>query len=204
MQAVLRAVASWILYLRLLGCLILLLLVIGVPAATGRFGAGGFFLALAAVAILSLNCAGAVYGAARVSSMSQRPALRFAAGFLSPFSAPRAAEALLQEILRRFTTGAVAQHLLPSELFLRWVRPYAYDAAYGETRTAMAVVSGINPALLRASLGIGGSLDAGARFQCARCGVGFTGGTDCPDCGVLLDPLMETSSPQTPSLLSLP
>src|SRR5207245_11484395 len=113
--------------LRVLGVVELVALVLGVPLALQRFGAIGFFAALGAVVLLWLTmCTARLFG-------RRKPGKRWgwAFPFLSPFAAPRAAEALLEEALRDVAPAVVGNTLLPEDAFVGWMRPFVYDATNG-------------------------------------------------------------------------
>ena len=129
--------------LRVLGVVELLALVLGVPFALQRFGALGFFAALGAVVLLCLSIFTALAFSGRGLGKPRRAALRWALPYLSPFAAPRAAEALLEEALRDIPPAVVSRALLPGDVFLRWVRPIVYDARNGR-EVDRSLLEGLN------------------------------------------------------------
>jgi len=169
--------------LRVLGVVELLVLVLGVPFALQRFGALGFFAALGVVLLLCLTIFTAVAFSARGLGKPWRAALRWALPYLSPFAAPRGAEALLEEALRDVPPSVASGALLPAEAFLRWVRPIVYDA-----RNGREVDRGLLQGLNLKDLGVALTSQSGQGMWCPRCGATFVQGESCSECDIQLVP----------------
>ena len=169
--------------LRVLGVVELLVLVLGVPFALQRFGALGFFAALGVVLLLCLTIFTAVAFSARGLGKPWRAALRWALPYLSPFAAPRGAEALLEEALRDVPPSVASGALLPADAFLRWVRPIVYDARNGR-EVDRGLLQGLNLKDLGAAL----TSQNGQGMWCPRCGATFVQGESCSECDIQLVP----------------
>lgn len=114
--------------LRVLGALVIVGIVFGIPAAVARFGAWGFVAALAAVLLLAIAAAAVVVGAMRGAGRGWRRVASITAPLLWPFTAPRAAELVLERAVAGAAPLMIAQRLLGPARFAEWVRPRAYDA----------------------------------------------------------------------------
>lgn len=182
LRARLRTVTPALIVLRALGLLTLLVLVIGIPLAFERLNATGFGLALGALALLCIAIFAVMLASARHVERRGKAAWRWAVASLSPFGAPRAAEALLEEVLRAAPAGLVARVLLPPDDFLRWVRPYAYDAGVGRDVDGSAL-AGLDLRELQQTLD---APAAAAGLWCPRCGATFVHGTSCSECDIAL------------------
>jgi hypothetical protein len=177
--------------LRVLGVLELIVLVLGVPLALQRFGALGFLAALGAVLLLCLTIFTALVFSARALGKPWRAALRWSFPYLSPFAAPRGAEALLQEALREVPPAVASRALLPADVFLRWVRPFVYDASNGG-EVDRRLLEGLNLKELGASLG--STSQNGQGMWCPRCGATFVQGESCSECDIQLVPASNPSA----------
>ena len=164
--------------LRLMGLVELFVLVLGVPFALQRFGATGFFAALGAVMLLCITIFAALAFTQRGLGKPWRAALRWAFPFLSPFAAPRAAEALLEHALRDVPPAVASKALLAPDAFLLWVRPFFYDG----DRHAL---QGLNLKELEATLAQARPA-SGAGLWCPRCGATYVHGDVCSECGIAL------------------
>ena len=167
--------------LRVLGVVELVVLVLGVPLALQRFGAIGFFVAMGAVVLLCLTIFTALLFGGR--TLGKRWGWAFP--FLSPFAAPRAAEALLEEALRDVPPAVVGNTLLPADAFLGWMRPFVYDATNGR-EVEHRFLEGVNVKELRASLAQRPPSQNGQGLWCPRCGATFIRSDSCSECGVHL------------------
>jgi len=170
--------------LRVLGVVELVVLVLGVPLALQRFGAIGFFVAMGAVVLLCLTIFTALLFGGR--TLGKRWGWGgWAFPFLSPFAAPRAAEALLEEALRDVPPAVVGNTLLPADAFLGWMRPFVYDATNGR-EVEHRFLEGVNVKELRASLAQRPPSQNGQGLWCPRCGATFIRSDSCSECGVHL------------------
>ncbi|MGH7530954.1 MAG: hypothetical protein ACREMN_11275 [Gemmatimonadales bacterium] len=180
--------------LQALGLALLLAMVFGIPAATGRFGTPGFFIALGAVFAL---CLGIVALAAWTAAIAGRPpsaGLPWSLRFLSPFAAPRAAELLLEELFRDLPPALTARVLLGPEAFVAWIRPHVYDRLHGRPETAPLLLDGLDVAEWIEPVSRVTAPDPGAALWCPRCGARFIHAALCADCGIPLLPVTATTA----------
>lgn len=174
---------------RVLGLAALLSLVVGIPLAVDRLGAQGFFFALGLLGIICFFVFERMYAAARALGKTRKAALSWSIGSFSPFAAPRAAEVLLEELVRDMPPGLVARVLLPFAEFLAWVRPHAYDSSQGAPADSR-LLAGLDPAELKQSLAPPDpALAIGGQLWCPRCGATFVQADACSECGIALLPL---------------
>jgi len=178
-----RALYTTLFDLRLLGIVELFVLVLGLPFALQRAGALGFFAALGAVLLLCVTIFIALASSAHTLGKPWRAALRWSFPYLSPFAAPRSADALLEEALRDVAPSVASSALLSEDAFLRWVRPIVYDAANGR-EVDRRLLQGLNLQKLGASL----ASQNGRGMWCPRCGATFVQGESCSECDIQLVP----------------
>ena len=177
-----RSLYTGLFDLRLLGLVELLVLVLGLPVALQRYGAIGFFAALGAVVVLCLGIFTALAFSARRLGKPWRAALRWSVPFLSPFAAPRAAEALLEHALRDVPPAVASRAVLPEPAFLLWIRPIVYDASSGAD-IDRRLLEGMNVQELQSALG---SAPVSEGLWCPRCGATYVQGDSCSECGIAL------------------
>ncbi|MGH7520923.1 MAG: hypothetical protein ACREMI_06565 [Gemmatimonadales bacterium] len=178
--------------LRVLGLAALLGLVVGIPLAIDRMGAQGFFFALGLLGVICFFVCERMYAAARAMDKTRKAAFSWVIGSFSPFAAPRAAEVLLEELVRDIPPGLVARVLLPFAEFLAWVRPHAYDSSQGAPADAR-FLAGLDPAELKQSLAPPDPAVAiGGQRWCPRCGATFVEADACSDCGIALLPFQHS------------
>jgi hypothetical protein len=172
--------------LRVLGALVVAGIVLGIPAAVALFGAWGFAAALGAVLLLGVAMAAVVAGAVRGVGRSWRRAARIGAPLLYPFTAPRAAELVLQHAVAGEPPLMVARQLLGPDGFAAWVRPQAYDAlrANAGARDASALMTLVGHSGLAAIVhAVPAQCEAGECY-CPRCARVYRAGTvACAECG---------------------
>ena len=185
-----RAQVEGVFDLRVLGVTELLVLVLGVWFALQRFGALGFFVAAGTVLLFCVTIFTALAFSAHGLGKPWRAALRWAFPYLSPFAAPRAAEALLEETVRDVPPAVVTAALLPPDEFQRWVRPLVYDATNGR-EVDRRLLEGLNLKQLRATL----ASHNGAGLWCPRCGATFVQGESCSECNIHLVPAGTSAAP---------
>jgi hypothetical protein len=123
----------------MLGASVLVGIVIGIPAAVARFDSWGFAGGVAGVLLLALATAVTTSYVLRRLGQPWRPATRIAAPLLWPFSAPRAAEVVLEHAIAGAPPLTVARRLLRAAAFASWIRPQAYDALRGDGSTREGV-----------------------------------------------------------------
>jgi hypothetical protein len=170
---------------RVLGALVLVGIVFGVPAAAGRFGGWGFVVALAVVMLIATAATGAAFCAVMRLGRGGRRAARLTVHLLWPFSAPRAAELLLEHVVAGAAPLMVARELLGSASFAAWVRPRAYDALHdvAELRDASALWTVVGHSALAAIVDTAPAhCDLGERY-CPRCARVYRAGiAACAEC----------------------
>lgn len=173
--------------LRILGGLLLLAIIVGAPTAAGRFGAWGFATTVGVVLLVSLLTALRTLRALREMHVDWRVAARVAAPLLWPFTAPRAAEIVLEHAVAGAPPLAVARQLLGDAGFATWVRPQAYDAlAAGTTADGhgSALLTVVGRPALAAIVRTPPTGCGSGECYCARCGRVYRSGTAlCADCG---------------------
>lgn len=175
--------------LRGLGVAALVVLVVGIPVAIDRMGAQGFFFALGLLFVICCFVVERMYAAARTMGKPRKAAFSSAIGSFSPFAASRAAEVLLEDLVRDIPPGLVARALLPFPEFLTWVRPHAYDSSQG-TPADPRFLTGLDPAELKQALAPPDPAAAmDSQLWCPRCGATFVQADACSECGVTLQPL---------------
>jgi hypothetical protein len=172
--------------LRVLGASVLLGIVIGIPAAVARFDSWGFAAGVAGVLLLALATAVAASYVVRRLGHPWRRATRIAAPLLWPFSAPRAAELVLEHAIAGASPLMVARRLLGAATFASWIRPQAYDALRDEA-SARERASGLLTLLGRSALTAivqtpPSDCEPDERY-CARCARVYRAGTaTCAHC----------------------
>jgi hypothetical protein len=172
--------------LRVLGTLVLLTIVIGVPTATSQFGTWGFATAVSVALLLSLLTTLRTLRALRELPIDWRSAARVAAPLLWPFTAPRGAEIVLEHAVAGAPPLAVARRLLGDAAFATWVRPQAYDALTASTTTdglGSALLTLVGRPALSAIVQLAPPSCGSGEGYCARCGRVYRSGTAlCADC----------------------
>ena len=191
----LRRARPFVRALRVLGALELASLLFGVPWAATRFGVWGLAGGVAAVLLLATVTAAIALVALRETGVAWRTAARASFRLLSPFGAPRAADVLLERVVRDAPPDLVARALLPREAFASFIRPRAFDA----TRAAPPATGDAGGRVLRIMLGAEflaavvaapPSERREGEAYCPRCAALYdTGVPSCGDCaGVALVP----------------
>jgi hypothetical protein len=190
-----------LLRLRVLGASVLVGIVIGIPAAVARFGSWGFAAGVAAVLLLALATAVAASCVVRGLGHSWRRATRIAAPLFWPFSAPRAAEVVLEQAIAGAPPLMVARRLLGAAGFGAWIRPQAYDALRGEGSThelAAAVLTLVGRPGLAAIVQTPPANCEPDEGYCARCARVYRAGTatcaHCPAVALLRAPRTSTTA----------
>ena len=179
MPARLRSARPWFLTLSILGALVLVALIGGIPFAEQRSTGVGVLLAIGAVLLLAVATASVAAWARARLGLPRGPAW----SALSPFAAPAAAERLLEDVLARFPTLAVARALLTADQFRLWIRPRAYDASSQPDPELREALDRDELTAILSPPSAGGD----ATLYCPRCGAMYRDGTECSDCeGVTL------------------
>ena len=182
----------FVLALRLLGALALATLVLGVPWATGRFGGAGLLAGCGAALLLSAVTAGVAARALRALDHGRLASLGAAVSLLSPFAAPRAADAILAAAVGDAPQELVARRLLEPHPFEALMRPRAYDALRTPANPGLPSDDGARLADLLGTdflTAVVAAPPANCRPEepfCARCGAVYRSETvTCFDCGGL-------------------
>ena len=148
-EARLRRARPFVRALRVMGALELASLVFGVPWGATRFGVWGLAGGVAAVLLLATITAATALLALRRTGVAWKTAARAALRLLSPFGAPRAADVLLERVVRDAPPELVARAVLPREAFASFIRPRAFDA----TRAARPATGEDGGRVLRTMIG---------------------------------------------------
>lgn len=125
-------------FLRALGVLIILVLVVGLPFAAATRGARGFLVAAVVLVELSLVQAVVTWLTLRDAGASRRSALHLAFPLLWPFTALRAPEIVEARVVDGVPRMPLLQALLGQRELLRIIRPKVYDLLAGDVRDAEA------------------------------------------------------------------
>ena len=175
-----------VIVLRVLGALVLLGIVLGVPAAVARFGAWGFVGALGGAMLLALAASAVAMRAVLELGGGWRVAARTAAPLLWPFNTGRASEVVLGHAAAGAPQLVVARRLLGDARFAAWARPHAYDALH---RAGNAGGRGVALRALVGGLGLVAIVDAPPadcgpdESYCPRCARVYRAGTSaCAEC----------------------
>jgi hypothetical protein len=122
-----RRLRLWITLLRIPGLLALAALLVGVPLLTASMGTLG--LIRAAILLFACSVLTAVLSMLAMMRMGTgwKTAAADALRIISPFTAPRAPEIVLERVLAGVPAADAARALLPAEAFAAWIRPLAYD-----------------------------------------------------------------------------
>jgi hypothetical protein len=121
--------------LRIIGLLLTIWVIVGIPLAAARFGGPGLIYSVLIAFVLALE---SMFGAAMALRSLGYPvgrSIRTTLQLLSPFSAPRAAEIVTTAAVGPLHTLAPIVALVGEGGFLRWIRPWAYDAVSGREQT---------------------------------------------------------------------
>jgi hypothetical protein len=135
-----RRVKLEVAILRVVGTIVLLGLVVGVPLATLRWDVYGLVLAIELLALFCVAQAIMLWNALRRSGVAPRAALATSLKALWPFTAPRAAEFVNDQVVRGVPPVAVAHELLGETRFLRELRPLVFDHVHADEPSEIASV----------------------------------------------------------------
>jgi hypothetical protein len=183
---------------RFIGALLVVWIAIVIPVLTGSLGAFGLIRGVASAFLISTSIALITANALRGACMRWREAARRALPLISPFSASRAPELLLDAALAGVPPIVALRELLGERAFRAWLRPLAYDALTlshatagrdSESRPfAALLLAGVPRSVLEGAVAApdGGSNRRDLERYCARCGRTFRQTTSaCADCGDL-------------------
>jgi hypothetical protein len=165
----------------------LLALIIGLPVASSRFGAIGFFAGAAVLLTLALaNAAAGAFTLRRLGYPTRRGQVL---AWCSPFAAGRVLETVYEVVLAGASQAQAVRALAGEDAFATWSRPRAYDVvitgaedpdlrAAADEATLKAIVAARPP-----------QGEAGATF-CPRCAATWVlREGPCPACAVPLTSL---------------
>ena len=177
--------------LRALGVLLLVWIAVAIPLATGRFGVYGLVRGiLQAFAISLLMMLLAMLGL-RWLGMTRSASLRATLPLLSPFTAPRACEAVTAAAVRDLPPLAQIAALFGEARFFQWIRPSAYDALHGhraegsDADPVAPLVAALPRPILQRALGSPQSDERAVRY-CPRCARTYREEiTTCHECNAL-------------------
>lgn len=177
-----RHLMRWLSLIRVLATFELLFLVLGVPAAVGRWGASGLIAAMLvvlwAVAVLTAYSAAAL----RSAGLPRRDTWRAVRPLLSPFATPRAPEIVIEAALAGVPQLAAVRLLMSPSAFARWIRPRAYDSVQdgcGDSELHAVLAPEQCRSLIEEA--------PGPHPFCPRCGTTYrTAVPVCADCGTVV------------------
>lgn len=118
---------GWITLVRIPSVLALAALLVGVPLLSASMATRGLILAVAAAFSASLLTALVSLLALMRMGVGWKTAAGDALRIVSPFTAPRAPEVVLERVLAGVPPVDAARALLPADAFAAWLRPLAYD-----------------------------------------------------------------------------
>ena len=170
--------------LHLLGGLITLGLLAGLPLALNYLTVWGFLLT--ALVVLVLTALSALLGSATLQRMGMpaEMANQMARKWLSPFAAPGVAEGIMELALADAPVPFAARLVLPDSELREWLRPRAYDLM--ERRVFDPELIASFPAHMLVTLVRSQPLDVdpAALAWCPRCGNSYRTTGDCTECEV--------------------
>lgn len=183
-RARLRRTRAHVAALRIGGVLILATLIVGIPWLTARADVWGFLLGLSTVLWLCFVQTVIAIVALRRAGSGLKRALLASVKYLWPFSGPRAAEDVMQQVTRDVPPLILLREFLTVDAFDHFIRPILFDAVVRGAETAAV-------AELRACLGEGqvaSIVNQPPRHRdgdafCPRCGASFYRRAGfCSDC----------------------
>ena len=184
-----RRVQPDIAVLRIVGVAVLATLVVGIPFASLRWGAWGLIVAVQLLLTLTVSQAAFAWLALRRAGIVSRAALLPSLKLLWPFTAPRAAELVQQQVVAGVPPLVVLHAMLGDDELLRALRPMVYDALHSASESEAARTLGTlyDTQKLRAFIATRPAGSDGASF-CPRCTTVYQRGVrECSDCaGVAL------------------
>lgn len=169
----LRRVGLVVGVLRALGVLLLLWIAVAIPLATGRFGVYGLVRGIVQAFAIAVVMALLAMLGLRWLGTTRSASLRASIPLLSPFTAPRACEAIIAAAVRDLSPLAQIAALFGETRFLQWIRPLAYDAVHGrvedgESNAVAALVAALPRPVLERALSDPSRDERGVRY-CPRC-----------------------------------
>lgn len=176
----------WIAELRVLGAMVLIGVVVGIPVATETLGWRGLLLALLGIEMIAVAITATALLVLRRLGLGMRAALRQAAGLLSPFAAPRAAEIVLEQAIAGAPPLLTIRQLVPRRAFDSWIRPRAHDLLHGDAPADPELEDVLTRSDLARIVGAPPQDRLPHEPWCARCGRIYRTSTSCcADCDAL-------------------
>jgi len=184
----LRRVRPNITFLRGLGVLLVVWIVVGIPLVTAHFGGRGLIYGVIGAFGLALEIAMIATFTLQMLGVSCRRAVRATASLLSPFGAPRATGLIAATAVGPLHSLAPVMALMGETGFLGWVRPWAYDVlsdrrSDAESEGMIRLVGSLPRGLLERAIAEVSSIagNDGNRY-CPRCARTFRDVGLCSDC----------------------
>jgi hypothetical protein len=183
----LRRVGRLVMVLRLLGAMVLVGVVFGIPIATETWGWRGLLIALLAVEVIAAVVVATAILALRRLGLRGRTALRLGSGLLSPFATPRAAELVLHHAIAGVPPLRAIRQLVPPSAFDAWIRPRAHDLLHAGHAAGDAELEAALPRVeLERIIGAPPPHRLPREPWCGRCGRVYRERTSCcADCNAL-------------------
>lgn len=158
---------------RALGVLLLLWIAFAIPVATGRFGVYGLVRGIVQALVIAVLMALLTMLGLRWLGMTRSASFRASIPLLSPFTAPRACEAIIAAAVRDLSPLAQIAVLFGETRFLQWIRPLAYDTVHGRgedgaSHAVAELVAALPRPVLEQALGDPSRDERGVRY-CPRC-----------------------------------
>jgi hypothetical protein len=181
--AVVRRATPW---LASSGALTLAALVFGLPLASARLGAFGFFAGVGVVLGLALMTASA--GAVTLRRLDQNMASRRGQilGWCSPFASGRVLEGVYQAALAGASPAQAVRALAGDLVFAAWARTRAYDLVRGGSPDP-DLSAAADPATLAGIVASPPHVEWGGSSYCPRCAAAWVMVEGpCPECNVPL------------------
>ena len=165
----------------------LLALIIGLPVASARFGAVGFFAGAAVV--LTLAAANAAAGAITLRRLGSPGRRGQVLGWCSPFAAGRVLETVYEVALAGASQAQAVRELAGEGVFTTWSRPRAYDVVItGADDPDLRAAA--DEATLKAIVAARPPYDQPGATFCPRCAATWVlSEGPCPACAVPLTSL---------------
>ncbi|HEX2209102.1 MAG TPA: hypothetical protein VHG93_15590, partial [Longimicrobium sp.] len=186
---------GWIAILRIPALLALVALLAGVPLLSASMGTRGLIYAVIAVFGAALLAALLALAALRWMGAGWKAAAWDAFRILSPFTAPRAPEIVLERVMTGVPPADAIRVLLPADDFAAWIRPFAYDARVRGADDALVAREEAERILRAPPAGV-----APGDVYCPRCGSTYLPGVEtCHACEVPLERWAENEPAPPPA-----
>ena len=168
------------------GTLTLVALVLGLPVASARLGAVGFFAGVGVVLLLALWTASLGALGLRRMGRGLGPRRGRLLAWCSPFASGRVLEGVYEAALAGATPAQAVRALCGDEVFAAWARPRAYDVVRGGAPDP-DLSAAADAATLGAIVASAPRMDGGGRSYCPRCAATWVVAEGpCPGCTVPL------------------